>query len=299
MNRSGRNERPDSVMNRLAGSVSTAATRAAARSMPARAKDVVVGRVAADVEELADGGDPFRIGVDDHDVHPGLGQVTRRRPPDSAPAAHDDVPVETGDLLGHASPLHRVAELPFDEQLQRHGEGVQSGAHPGEDDHHREHLPRSVQRLDLAEAHRGDGRHRLVDGVEHPEAEHHVADRSEDHHPGECGEPQHEVTGAPHRPVMVGIRGSGRRATCQPASSSPAPSMLAGRPRRCSRRWVVAVAAETTGSPVCASTTGIAGSDGICTQAETTTASARAPVELFGELDEPRADPGGRPGGCR
>ena len=159
------------VMKRLAGSVDTAATSADARSIPPgggcrrrrRHRGCAGGR----------GSCAIRSGS--------LSMTTRALPaasssramarPHTSPATHDGVIVQCRYSLVHPTPLHRLAEVSLDQQLEQDREGVQGGAHAGQDQQHREDLAGTVERLDLPETDRRDGGDRLIDGVEDAEAE--------------------------------------------------------------------------------------------------------------------------------
>ena len=64
--------------------------------------------------------------------------------------------------------------------------------------------PASVERLDLPEADRRDRRDRLVQGVQHAEAEHDVADGADHDDAGQREEADHDVAHPPHRATVLG-----------------------------------------------------------------------------------------------
>ena len=142
--------------------------------------------------------DPLGVGVDDDDRHAGVGQLRAVGPPDATPAADDHVIAQRGDLLVHPSPVHGRAEVAFDEQLQRDRQRVERGPDAGEDEHDREDLARTVERLDLAEPDRRHRRHRLVERRRAtPNPSTHVADGAEDDDTGQRHEPEHDMAGPP------------------------------------------------------------------------------------------------------
>src|SRR2546423_1910128 len=77
-------------------------------------------------------GDARRVDID-HDQFLLGRQVVGDGPSDAAPAAHDDVAFHAGDLLLHATPPEQIAQLPLDDRLQHHAEGVEHRPDTGQD----------------------------------------------------------------------------------------------------------------------------------------------------------------------
>lgn len=141
----------------------------------------VLRRVAEDGRVRAVG-EACRVVVDHHQLTAGGGDLGRDRAPDATPPAHDHMVPHRRNGPFHSSSPDEVLEPTLEEGLDEHAEGVESGADPEQDQHHREDLPRRVEWLDLAEAHRRHGGDGLVHRVEGAEAEDHVADGPDDQH---------------------------------------------------------------------------------------------------------------------
>ena len=86
----------------------------------------------------------------------------------------------------HAPPSQVGTEVAFDETLEHRAEGVERGSDPDEDQGDGEDLAGRVEWSDLAETDRRHGGDRLVEGVEKPEAEHHVAGGADRQDDAEC-----------------------------------------------------------------------------------------------------------------
>ena len=101
-------------MNEFAASLSTAATSAAACSMPGGLEDGIVGGVADDhVVRLA--GHTLRVGLDDDEVALRRVHIVGDGAPDAAPPADDDVTALGGDRLFHATSPEQLVEAAFDD----------------------------------------------------------------------------------------------------------------------------------------------------------------------------------------
>jgi hypothetical protein len=98
------------------------------------------------------------------------------------------VPTQAVDLPFHAPPPQPPREIALDGVLHERGQGVEHGTRAEHDDEHGEGATDAGQGTDLAVAHRGDGRHHHVEGIEEePTFEEHIADGAEDHHAGDHG----------------------------------------------------------------------------------------------------------------
>ena len=104
-----------------------------------RSQHSVIGRVADDDWQC----EPFddrRCGVDDHEVAARPADLVRDRLPHPPPSADDDVALQRGDRLFHATSPEQLVQATFDQGLDEDAEGVERGAHSHQDQHDREHL---------------------------------------------------------------------------------------------------------------------------------------------------------------
>ena len=179
MKRSGFRARALRVMNELAASPSTAATSAAACSMPASSQHGVVGGI-AEHGRVVTAGQPVGVLVDDDERPAGGRHLVHDRPTHPAEPADDHVVGQRGDVPFHSASPEEVVESALDEGLDEHAEAVQRRADPDEDEDDGEDDPGGREGLDLLEPDRRDRGDRLVHGVERSEAQDDVADRATD-----------------------------------------------------------------------------------------------------------------------
>ena len=162
----GLKDRLATVTNRLSASVSRAAIRVPARSMPARSS-VSSSVTSPDHDRRAratrSGRGPGRPRRSAGRRCRGSGATSRPTRPQpqitTCPVHGRDVPV-------HPSPPDQFPHVSVDEQFQRHGEGVERRADPEQDEDDGERLHPGPDRVGEAVADRRHGDHRLVDGLD-------------------------------------------------------------------------------------------------------------------------------------
>ncbi len=113
------------------------------------------------------------------------------------------------DLPFHPAPPEGAAEVPLDEGVEGHAEGVGGGGDPDEDQYDREHLLARAERPGLTEADRAHGDDRLEHGVEQAHAEADIADRPGHQDYQQPGKPD-EQPALPRQPPRSGHWGRDR-----------------------------------------------------------------------------------------
>ena len=109
-------------------------------------------------------------------------QVRPARPPgdglpDPAPAAQDHVAAHGPDPPFHPAPPEGAVQVPLDQGVNAHAEGIGGRGDPDEDQHDREHFLAGAERPGLAETNRAHRDDRLKHSIEQAQAEADITDR--------------------------------------------------------------------------------------------------------------------------
>ena len=146
------------------GVTERAATSVAARRC--RPRGGVSSTVAsATTVGTGDAGDPLAVDVDHDDVAARALHVVGDGPPDTTPAAHDDVPVHVSDPSIHPAPPDVLTQLTLHDELHAAVNVYSTVPTPHDDHDDRERLLRGAERFDTPET---DHRDRRVQRVGRP-----------------------------------------------------------------------------------------------------------------------------------
>ena len=149
------------------------------------AEDVVIRRVSAHVEvaSLLEARDGIGVVVDHHERPARLEEVPSDLFADPPEAADDVVILHRVEGFTHLSPLDQAKQVALDHELEEVAGREGEPAEARQDQRHGEDLSPGIQREDLAEAHRGNGDHGHVEGIDDGDVvEDPVSERAPDQH---------------------------------------------------------------------------------------------------------------------